>query len=155
MKHLKTRYIILLSVLAVLLAGNVIFFSVTAGRTEERDGLLQNSRMYMRDVYYADSEIHYVMVNDTFRRGWVSYYATVQKLENGEWVDFPFYRGEPEVARVFGAFGECPGSIPLEHTYIPPEMLIGEYRLVESTGTGRGIYYVGYFTITADMLPDA
>ena len=153
MKRLKTRYIILLSVAAVLLIGNVIFFSVTAGRTEERDGLLQNSRMYMRDVYYADSEIHYVMVNDTFRRGWVSEYATVQKLENGEWVDFPFYRGEPEVAWGFGAFGECPRSIPLEYTYIPPEMLIGEYRLVESAGTGREIYYVGYFAITADMLP--
>ncbi len=155
MKRLKTRYIVLISVLALLLVGNLIFFSVTAGRTYEADGLLQNSRMYMRDVYYADGEIHYVLVNDTFRRSGFSHYADVQKLENGEWVDFPFCKGEPESYFVMSGFDFCPRSIPLEYDYAPPEQLIGEYRLVEGTGTGQGTCYVGYFTITAEMLPEA
>ena len=153
MKHLKKRYIVLISVLALLLVGNLVFFFVTAGKTAEKDGLLQNSRMYMRDVYYADGEVHYVLVNNSYRRGWVSHYATVQKLENGEWVDFPFCKSEPESALILNGFGERARSIPLEYEYVPADMLIGEYRLVESAGTGKGIYYVGYFSITAEMLP--
>ena len=100
MKHLNKRYIVLISVLALLLVGNLVFFFVTAGKTAEKDGLLQNSRLYMRDVYYADGEIHYVLVNDTPWQSVISYYATVQKLENGEWVDIPFCRSEPESALV-------------------------------------------------------
>ena len=151
MKHLKKRYIVLISVLALLLVGNLIFFSVTAGRAFEADGLPQNTRMYMRDVYYADSEIHYVVVNDTFRSGAISYYADVQKLVEGQWVDFPFHKGSPEVAYVIGAFGQRARSIPLEYEYLSADMLIGEYRLVDRSV--KGFCYVGYFSITAEMLP--
>ena len=151
MKHLKKRYIVLISVLALLLVGNLVFFFVTAGKTAEKDGLLQNSRLYMRDVYYADGEIHYVLVNDTPWQSVISYYATVQKLENGEWVDIPFCRSEPESALVLKGFGERACAIPLEYEYEPVTQLIGEYRLIEQVR--NGVCYVGYFSITAEMLP--
>ena len=151
MKHLKKRYIVLISVLALLLVGNLVFFFVTAGKTAEKDGLLQNSRLYMRDVYYADGEIHYVLVNDTPWQSVISYYATVQKLENGEWVDIPFCRSEPESALVLKGFGERACAIPLEYEYEPVTQLIGEYRLIEQVR--NGVCYVGYFCITAEMLP--
>ena len=52
--------------LAILIAASIFaFFKITEGEVYEQDGLRQNTRVYMTDVYYVDHTVHFTTVNRT------------------------------------------------------------------------------------------
>ncbi|MBQ8356662.1 MAG: hypothetical protein IJX39_02520 [Clostridia bacterium] len=144
--------ILLILLVAVLLLGTGIFFLITKGVAEEKDGLLQNSRIYMTDVYYENGEVHYTIVNDTYLKFYrTEFWPDVQKKSGDSWVDVQFHGTGFEIRTTVYPFSEDGGRFGVINEF-DKEELIGEYRLVHGIVDPNDIHIVGYFTITEDML---
>ena len=140
---------------AILTLANTIFILVTKGKEEVKDGLLQNSRVYMTDIYYENERIYYTVVNKTFKGKPTREAPYVQKKVNGEWEFVTLRGGSISFPYSCGAFKEQKLSFWVEY---PENLTSGEYRLLfgEVRGYADGgrvygddTYIVGYFTIPA------
>lgn len=160
---MKKRYVVLI-VIAALLVCTGSFLLITKGRVSVKDGVRQNSRVYMTDIKLENGEIFYTVVNKTFHRVGVGDKPGVQKKIDGEWRTFSLYKSSRSKAIGIGAFDTLTDSFKVERN---TDALVGEYRLIYGTAgsdvdraTGKvttcffedQTYIVGYFTITEDML---
>ena len=150
---MKKLWVVLLSLLlAVVLV--VSFFLITAGRVYEADGKVQNTRIYIKDIQYADGVLTCTVVNKTWSHA--SGRGRIEKKIDGEWQPFSLRLGflQPATARIYQPFRASPVRMIVT---LDKSELVGEYRVV-----GCGVQShrlsdvlteaVGYFTITEDML---
>jgi len=154
----KKKTVILIAALAAMLLGVGIFFLVTNGRTVEKDGLLQNSRLSIENIYIEDRMIHYTVVNDRFERIFTNEKPYVFKRVHGEWELVNLWNRQYDIACIVKAFSEREGSFEINH---PERLSVGEYRLVfgdfrYAQGTllpyGEEPYIVGEFTVSAPIV---
>ena len=160
---MKKRYVVLI-VIAALLVCTGFFLLITKGRVSVKDGVPQNSRVYMTDIKLENGEISYTVVNKTFRNEGIGDDPFVQKKIDGEWRAFSLYKSSTLRARRVRAFDTLTDSFKVDRN---TDALVGEYRLIYGTvgsdvdrATGKvstcffedRTYIVGYFTITEDML---
>ena len=139
--------IVALSLVAVLLLVPIInqcIIELFNGELYEQDGLLQNSRVYVENVYVQDGAVHYTLVNDTIKeiRPWYpsafSGEAVIEKYENGEWVKCELTGLPPLGEKHQQKDSPPPITVPafseLERTYAYELMTFdlqeGEYRLL-------------------------
>ena len=160
---MKKRYVVLI-VIAALLVCTGSFLLITKGRVSVKDGVPQNSRVYITDIKLENGEISYTVVNKTFLHVSLSQKPDVQKKVNGEWEYVMLYKYQNMMAYHLQAFGETTRSFEVEQNV---DALVGEFRLIhgpasnhldEATGKQSlsfnedKTYIVGYFTVTEDML---
>ncbi len=154
----KKTIIILSAILAAVLLGVGIFFLVTNGTTEKKDGLLQNSRVYIENIYIEDRTVYYTVVNKRYERVFTSDKPYVYKRVNGAWEMVTLWGRQYDLACVAGAFDSRQGSFEIEY---PENLSTGEYRLVfgdfrwtngELIPYGEGPFIVGDFTVTAPLV---
>ncbi len=84
--------IVALSLVAVLLLVPIInqcIIELFNGELYEQDGRLQNTHVYMENVYVEDGVLHYTLVNDTIKEYSYILWGTLQKYVDGEWVICP------------------------------------------------------------------
>ena len=82
--------IVALSLVAVLVLVPVVNQCVIAlfdGEFYEQDGLLQNSRVYVENVYVQDGVLHFTVVNDTIEDLPYISISSIKENVNGEWVE--------------------------------------------------------------------
>lgn len=160
---MKKRYIVLI-VIAALLVCTGSFLLITKGRVSVKDGLRQNSCVYMTDIKLENGEISYTVVNKTFRQVGIGDKPGVQKKINGEWQFVSLYKSKTHIGRIVKPFSDQTRTFEVEKK---TDDFTGEYRLIYGTAgsdvdraTGKvsthffedQTYIVGYFTITEDML---
>ena len=148
------RYGIIIScvclLLAILIAASIfVFLKITEGEIYEQDGLRQNTRVYMTDVYYVDHTVHFTTVNRSHKSVSGSSWPHVQKKVNGGWRDVTLHDDleKKQMAKPFSARESICWILP---ELRGSEALIGEYRLINSGNNNT--YVVGYFNVTAEML---
>ena len=160
---MKKRYIVLIAIAALFVCVGS-FFLITKGRVSVKDGVPQNSRIYMTDVKLENGRISYTVVNNTFHKVMIGDKPTVQKKVNGEWEYVMLYKYHNMIARFPRAFSASTLSFEVEEN---TDALVGEFRLIfgdvsyhldEATGEQSlsfnedKTYIVGYLTVTEDML---
>ena len=160
---MRKRYIVLIAIAALLVCVGS-FFLITKGRVSVKDGVPQNSRVYMTDVKLENGRISYTVVNKTFHKVTIGDKPAVQKKVNGEWEYVMLYKYHNMIARLSRAFSASTLSFEVEEN---TDALVGEFRLIfgdvsyhldEATGEQSlsfnedKTYIVGYFTFTEDML---
>ena len=153
MRKRKILLLIICPIVALLLC-TTIFFLVTKGTVEEKDGLLQNSRVYIENIRYEDETIYYTFVNKTPGIQVTYDVPWIQKKVNGEWQFVALTRtGASAFPYRWGGFEERELAITLDY---PERLTPGEYRMffgeVRAFDDGFRIYgddtyIVGYFTI--------
>lgn len=163
---MKKRYIVLMIVIAVLLVCVGSFFLITKGKVSVKDGVRQNSRLYMTDVKLENGKVSFTVVNKTFYNVGIGEKPDVQKKIDGEWKPFRLYQSINDIGIRVGNFGEIARSFEIDVDERPEE-LVGEFRLIygpvqrdfdratgEQTFSFRDdkTYIVGYLTITEEML---
>ena len=161
---MKKRYIVLMIVITVLLVCVGSFFLITKGRVSVKDGVPQNSRVYMTDIKLENGEISFTVVNKTFHSIMIGDKPDVQKKINGEWEYVALYKYKTSIAIAPRGFSKITRSFEVEQN---TDALVGEFRLIygpvshhldEATGKQSlsfnedKTYIVGYFTVTEDML---
>jgi hypothetical protein len=163
------RHRVLCAVLATLLLASLLvggFFLITSGREYTEDGLLQNSRAYLSDLYYKDGLLHYTVVNKTFKTIYCARSPLIEKQINGEWVPFPLSTSSRfELGEFFPRFSstECVETVNLNQDLLP-----GSYRIslghqtkqralpdgrVEIIRQEGAVGFVGYITISQEDAP--
>lgn len=154
----KKTIIILSSVLAAVLLGIGIFFLVTNGRTETKDGLRQNSRLYIENIYIEDRTVHYTVVNKRYERVFTNEKPYVYKWVSGAWELVTLWGRQYNLACIVGAFDTYDGSFEIDY---PENLSAGEYLLVfgdfrwtdgELIPYGERPFIVGDFTVTAPIV---
>ena len=160
---MKKRYVVLI-VIAVLLVCTGSFLLITKGRMSVKDGLLQNSRVYMTDIKLENGRISYTVVNKTFRQVVIGDKPDVQKKIDGEWQFVSLYESKTHIARIVKPFTTHTYTFEIEKK---TDGFTGEYRLVFGSigsdvdmATGKvsarffedKTYILGCFTVTEDML---
>ena len=155
MRKRKMLLLIICPIVALLLCAT-IFFLVTKGTVEEKDGLLQNSRVYMENVRYEDGTIYYTFVNKTLKTRTSYDVPWVQKKVDGEWQFVALTStGASAFPYRWGAFEERQLAFTVDY---PERLTPGEYRIFFGEVRafddgfrvyGDGTYTVGYFTIPA------
>lgn len=160
---MKKRYAVLI-VIAALLVCTGSFLLITKGRVSVKDGVPQNSRVYMTDIKLENGKISYTVVNKTFRSAVIGDKPDVQKKINGEWQFVSLYKSKTEIAWGVKPFSDVTDTFEVESK---TDDFTGEYRLIFGSigsdidmSTGKisvhffedSTYIVGYFTITEDML---
>ena len=163
---MKKRYIVLMIVIAVLLVCVGSFFLITKGRVSVKDGVSQNSRIYMSDVKLENGKVSFTVVNKTFYNVGIGEKPDVQKKIDGEWKPFRLYQSINDIGIRVGKFGEITRSFEIDVDERPEE-LVGEFRLIYGPvlhdidkATGEQIfsfkddrtYIIGYLTVTEDMV---
>ena len=153
----KKKVILLLCAgLAAVVLGVAIFFLVTNGRTEEKDGLLQNSRLYIENIYIEDSMVHYTVVNKRYERVFITQKPHVCKKVDGEWEVVAWWGRQYDLACIVNAFETYDRSFEIEYL---ENLTPGEYRLVFGNFRwadgvmipyGDDPFIVGDFTVTAE-----
>ena len=91
-RHVKKRYIVLMIVIAALLVCVGSFFLITKGKVSVKDGVRQNSRLYMTDVKMENGKVSFTVVNKTFYNVGIGEKPDVQKKIDGEWKPFRLYQ---------------------------------------------------------------
>ena len=133
-----------------------VFEKATTGEFIERDGLWQDSLIYLTD-FSVNLEEEYVIctmkINHSGRTHIGADPYLIQFKQDGEWVFLPssqetLEEGSIEISWNHGPFTQETGfcDLPAE------KQLPGEYRMVKRIGTNpndnyRGIFAVGYFSI--------
>jgi len=151
----KKLVVFLIALVGVMALAAATFFLVTKGRVVEKDGLLQNSRVYMTNVYYENERVHYTVVNKTFQRSFAADKPYVQKKVEGAWVLVSLYEDISQIGVFVEPFSERHASFSVEYqsNLTPGEysLIFGELRF-GANGTWQGYgdhtYTVGYFTVT-------
>lgn len=152
------RFAVLISLISLLLVSVVLFFTLTSGRTVCRDGVMQNTRVYLDNVYYEDGTVYYTVVNKTYHRVMISQKPEVEKWVDGEWVSSSLWKTMQFIALSTPAFSRSERSFATDN---PPRELTGRYRLTFGSsgvkqgedGTHRRVFredttfIVGYLTI--------
>lgn len=155
MNKKKILLAIVIAVSVLLLMATSIFFLGTKGTIEEKDGLLQNSRIYITNIYCENESIYYTVVNKTFRSQPLAEKPYVQKRIDGKWEQVILARGSDAFSYSCDAFTEWERELVLVY---PEKLTAGEYRLVfgdiHGTASKSQLYefspfVVGYFTVTA------
>lgn len=156
---MRKRFVCLI-MLATLLVSSATFFLITTGNVREQDGLLQNSRVYIEDVYVADGVLHYTVVNSSLRAFHPSLDRIILQIKrDGEWcaIDYTDPDRDPNAPlerEELGYFSiRSPSSIPAfkrvegQRTLHPAELGSGEYRFFLKQSSTPNLYIVGYYTI--------
>ena len=144
-KRLLFLLIIPLSLLILVGGGLGIFRYATQGKLYTADGLRQNTRAYMEEVYYEDGIIYYTLVNKKPYSIRYGYAPTVQKQVNGEWQTCHLNDTVRQIGRLAKPYsGENRSQFSINAR---GEALIGEYRLVIMQDR---FAVTGYFSIEAD-----
>ena len=154
----KRKIIVLACILAALLLGLGIFFLITSGTTEEKDGLRQNSRLYIENIYIEDRTVHYTVVNKRYERVFTNEKPYVYKWVSGAWELVTLWGRQYNLVCIVGAFDTYDGSFEIDY---PKNLTPGEYRLVFgdfrwADGVmipwGEEFFIVGDFTVTAPVV---
>lgn len=154
----NVKIILIVSILAALLLGVGIFFLVTSGRETEKDGLVQNSRLYIENIYVEDRTVYYTVVNERYKSIYTSEKPYVFKRVNGEWEMVALWGRQNALACGVSAFGEREDSFQITN---PENLAVGDYRLVfgdfryvdgELIPYGEGPFIVGEFTVKSPIV---
>ncbi len=154
----KKKMILAVVAAALLLLGIGIFFLVTNGRTIKKDGLVQNSRIYIENIYVEDRTVHYTVVNGRFSRIFTDEKPHVYKWVDGEWQLVLLWGRQNDIASIVKAFDEREGSFEINY---PENLTVGKYRLVfgdfryvngETVPYGDEPFIVGDFTVTTPLV---
>ena len=130
------------------------------------DGLQQNLLRYITDAYYQDGNIYYTIVNETTQPlGIGGDKPTMEKLVDGEWVEFSLY------SSIRGPYSLFPGNYQITRSFRVDrnqDLMPGKYRLTIGDPAGRKtradgatvlewdeskVYVVGYLTISEEEAP--
>ncbi len=144
---MKKIVVVLLSVF-LLICG--CFFAITAGRSVTREGLTENSRIYITDFKIENRRLHYTVVNQTFRRVPLTS-IVIERKEAGVWREVKDTL-EIDVLgdKSFGRTYYCEAFSRLDRStdVTRKELYEGEYRAYFLYRDS--VYVVGYFTIDAN-----
>ena len=103
------------------------FFLIAGGRKVTKDGLLQNSRIFLTDLYYKDGQLHCTVVNKTPKDFYCPEKPTAEKQIDGEWQSFPFFcRPSLDLGVFFPAFSNTEYVVDVD---LNQDMLPGNYRI--------------------------
>ena len=174
---MKRRWVALIAVLSVIIgmvAGAALFYFSTAGRLYRADGLLQNSRMRIENVYFDGGLFTYTVVNDSCKRLFCDDSPYIERREGDQWITLD-KKESFDSTTVYSAFHSVTHIFTWEDLIeqltltnvdgiLLPEEIVGEYRIVEgkvNTSAHNNLpkyredvpYLVGYFTVTEDMIP--
>ena len=144
-KRLLFLLIIPLSLLILAGGGLGIFRYATQGKLYTADGLRQNDRCYMQDVYYENGVVHYTVVNRTPHSVAYGYCPSVQKWVDDKWQPHSLL----DEVRQRGTLIR-PYSGANHHSFqidVSGDELIGKYRLIIMSDR---FAVVGYFSVEAD-----
>ncbi|MBQ9098108.1 MAG: hypothetical protein IJY50_01610 [Clostridia bacterium] len=143
MKNRKLMIVLIVALtLAVLAACLGTFVHITKGEVEEKDGIKQNSRIYLDNVRYEDGKIYYTVVNKTCRQvTWGGFKLDgIHKYENGKWTPLTIDGGDADIGRILKPFQQS-GELYYDRPYLAP----GDYRIIL---TSNDFAMVGYLTVT-------
>ena len=143
-------FIIVSAALALVLAVSAVLFFAMQGRVSVKDGLRQNSRIYIKNVRCENNVISYTWYNGTSKEVTVSDRPILQKKVEDKWVTVTVPGAEQETSLVLERFKKVEDSFKVERWLgvAAGANRLGEYRLVEPIGTEtEPLYMVGYFTM--------
>ena len=146
MKNRKLMVVLIVALtLAVLAACLGTFVHITKGEVEEKDGIKQNSRIYLDNVRYEDGKIYYTIVNNTCQKTSFGDFrlSGIHKYENGEWTPLVLDGSRAEPVHKIRAFSKS-SELHTDYPYLAP----GEYRILLISSDIYNIYMVGYLTVT-------
>ena len=174
---MKRRWVALIAVLSVIIgmvAGAALFYFSTAGRLYRADGLLQNSRMRIENVYFDGGLFTYTIVNDSCKDIRCDDSPYIERREGDQWITLD-KKEHFDSETVYVPFRRVTHFLTWEALIeqltltdadgiLLPEEIVGEYRIVEgkvNTSAHNNLpkyredvpYLVGYFTVTEDMIP--
>lgn len=142
----KRIWIVILSVVALIAVGVLVFFLATKGRVYPEDGLKKNTRCTIEGIYLDNDTVYYSVVNNTCRRVGIGNKPTVEKKVGDEWQSFPLWESKNERAEIIEPFSRKEKRFAID-TWVWE--LKGRYRL---SFRGSDFDVVGDFEITDSML---
>lgn len=152
MQGLNKKNLIVAIVAAVLLVAVVlavvIVVRVLPGKVEKKDGLMQNSKIYIDNVKCEDGKkITYTWVNRTNKEIKVSDRPNLQKKVGDTWVTITVPGDEAAGEVTIEKHGKLEDSFTVDRWVgaASGSNRAGEYRLIEKIGDD--LWMVGYFTI--------
>ncbi|MBE6629492.1 MAG: hypothetical protein E7624_01420 [Ruminococcaceae bacterium] len=160
----KTKIILIAAgVLCLLLCSLFAFLAFTRGRTYVSEGITQNDRLRVENVYFEKGSIHYTLINETPHAVQVSGCVILEKKADDSWVNVETAGHNCAPLRL-PAFSETKHSYSFRNS----DALAGTYRL--SFGAERYVqdqngavfavfdpnetYLVGYLEITETQSPN-
>ena len=136
--------IVALSLVAVLILVPVVnqcMIALFDGEFYEQDGLLQNSRVYVENVYVQDGVLHFTVVNDTIEDLPYIPISSIKENVSGEWVEC-----EREGLSVLGNKGQAAPvpkdyALPVVPAFGKVELTreLADYKIDEGTYRFTGI----------------
>lgn len=151
MQSIGKKNLILIIVAAVLLVAIVLavilILRVLPGKVEKKDGLVQNSKIYIENVSCDGKTISYTWVNRTNKAIKVSDRPNLQKKVGDSWVTITVPGDEAAGEVTIEKFGKLEDSFTVDRWVgaASGANRAGEYRLAEKIGDD--LWMVGYFTI--------
>lgn len=154
---LKKRHVTV-AIIAIVLVGACVFLLVAKGSVRERDGLMQHSRIYIKNAYVQDGVLFYTITNNSLRE---YRYNSYQYVQIQQWIDGAWrspYPAETDQSNqndsalgsanhsrvtVISPFTASNRSMPLDNEYINAP---GDYRIV-LRNLSDDLFIVGYYTI--------
>ena len=150
MENAKKKKLLMAIVAAVLLVAIVlavvVVVRVLPGKVEKKDGLMQNSKIYIDNVSFDGKTVSYTWVNKTGEAIKVSDRPNLQKKVGEDWVTVTVPGDEAEGDVVIEKRSELDDSFTIDRWVGAAAVnRAGEYRLAEKIGDD--LWMVGYFTI--------
>ena len=120
--------------LALAITGTIVGISVFRRQNEGEivtvDGYRQNTKVYVKDATYADGNVSFTVVNDTWREEGIEHAPFLERKEGDRWVliywETPML--EPKGPTI-EAFGELQMSFSLRQA-MNGNVIPGEYRFI-------------------------
>ena len=150
MENAKKKKLLMAIVAAVLLVAIVlavvVVVRVLPGKVEKKDGLMQNSKIYIDNVSFDGKTVSYTWVNKTGEAIKVSDRPNLQKKVGEDWVTVTVPGDEADGDVVIEKRSELDDSFTIDRWVGAAAVnRSGEYRLAEKIGDD--LWMVGYFTI--------
>ena len=151
MQGLNKKSLIVTIVAAVLLVAIVLAVVIVVralpGKVEKKDGLMQNSKIYIDNVSCDGKTVTYTWVNKTGEAVKVSDRPNLQKKVGNDWVTITVPGDEAEGDVVIEKRSELEDSFTVDRWVgaASGANRAGEDRLAEKIGDD--LWMVGYFTI--------
>lgn len=151
---MKKRKIVVATTI-LLLVSTTIFLFVTNGFVREKDGLMQHSRIDIKDIYVQNGTLFYTLSNYSLQdfKCNSTNFREIQKRVDGTWQSCRENASTDNNSNQLGQQGNSfVRSYQRFHSYelslpLSEENLVsGKYRIVVKNISGE-LYVVGYYTI--------
>ena len=160
--RVKNGLIVMLALVLSYMLIHSLLMGALAGRLYKSDGTVQNTRVYMENVYVEGNVLHYTVVNHTPSDLYHTYRFVQQKKEGAWCINQPDLSNLPQDALGLKGTGrprkerKLPTSPPfpsfskIEVAYVLREENLspGDYR-VRYQSAGLDFEIVGYYSIPA------